>query len=336
MENKTLDQKALYLSNAETIWLQEVLYLCIIVPMGVIGALLNLLSLTIFLRKSLRNIAFFKYMIINSIINIILAFTFIFFFYYCPHVIFDIALSINARIFVTFVVNGIISFFNFFRTLIEIMINIERALYFSEKYQNFKKISPYMISFFIFILSLLIFIPNFLSVKMVPTDKIYTIFRISIPTDFALSKIGKLVLIICFVLELPVVFILLVTTNIFAFISYKNFIKRKELLNRTNNIEMMTERKLQKKREIEKMDRKMLIVTSYLSIVSIVSIIVQFITGLSFYIITSLSPVTVGWLIFASIFSEAFKQFYSIIIYYNYKLFRKELKIVANKIICRF
>jgi hypothetical protein len=216
------------------------------------------------------------------------------------------------------------------------MINVERALYFSEKYQKFKKISPYMISFFIFILSLVIYIPNFWSVKMVPTDKIYTIFRISIPTDFALSKIGKLVLIICFVLELPVVFILLVTTNIFAFISYKNFIKRKELIERTNNIEMRLEGELQKKKENDKTDRKMLIMTSYLTIISIVSIIVQIITGLSFYIIKSLSPVTVGLLIFASIFSEAFKQFYSIIIYYNYKMFRKELKIIVDKIICRF
>jgi hypothetical protein len=336
MENITFDQKTLFLLKFRNTWLIEILYLSFVLPMGAIGTILNLLSLIIFLRKSLRNFSLFKYLIILSLVNSIIAFTLVFIFYTCPHIIFDIALSINGRIFTAYLLTDIVAFFYFFSNVIEIMINIERALYFSDGYQKFKKISPYLISFFIFILSLIIFIPNFWSVKMLPTDKIYTIFRISIPTDFALSKIGKLLLIICFVLELPVVFILLVTTNIFAFISYKNFIKRKEFIERTNNIEMMLEGELQKKKENEKTDRKMLIMTSYLSIISIVSIIVQFITGLSFYIITSLSPVTVGWLIFASIFSQAFKQFYSISIYYNYKLFRKELKIVANKIICRF
>jgi len=335
MENKTLDQKTLYLSNTGTIWLQEVLYLCIIVPMGVIGTVLNLLSLIIFLRKSLRDKAFFKYLIINSIVNIILAFTFIFFFYYCPHIFYDLALSINARIFVTFVVNGIISFFNFFSTLIEIMINVERALYFSDGYPKFKKISPYMISFFIFILSLVIFIPNFWSVKMVPTDKIFTIFRVTMPTDFALSKHGKILLSVCLLLEVPVVFIFIITTNVLSFISYKNFIKRKELLNRTNNIEMMTERELQKKRENEKTDRKMLIMTLYLSIISLFTIVVQLITAILYYVIIYMGSQTLGWFIFASMFTIVFKPFSAIIIYYNNKVFKKELNSFITKIFFR-
>lgn len=107
------------------------------------------------------------------------------------------------------------------------------------------------------------------------------------------------------------------------------------MIERTNNIEMMLEGELQKKKENEKTDRKMLIMTSYLSIISIVSIIVQFITGLSFYIITSLSPVTVGWLIFASIFTEVFKPFSAIITYYSNKVFKKELNLFITKIFCR-
>jgi hypothetical protein len=61
MENKTKDQKELFLTNARTIWLQEILYLCVKVPMGVIGVILNLLNLIIFPKRSLRKIAFFKY-----------------------------------------------------------------------------------------------------------------------------------------------------------------------------------------------------------------------------------------------------------------------------------
>jgi len=327
MENKTYDQKRLYLTNAATNWLQEIFYLCTIVPMGIIGTILNLLSLTIFLKKSLRNIDFFKYLLINTLVNLILAFSFIFFFYFCPHIFFDLALSIYARIFVAFVINDIISFFNFFSTLIEIMINLERAFYFSIRFQRFKNISPFWISFFIFILSLIIYLPNFWSVKMVPTDKIYTIFRVSIPTDFALSHTGQIILSICLFLEVPVVFIVIITTNVFAFISYRKFIKRKEELYQINdnNFETMTERELKKKRETEKMDKIMVIMTLYLSFFSILAIVVQFITAISYYRIISLSSQTLGWFIFASMFLVAFKPFFAIFIYYKNKVFKIEL-----------
>jgi hypothetical protein len=52
--------------------------------------------------------------------------------------------------------------------------------------------------------------------------------------DFALSKIGKIILSVCLFLEVPVVFIFIVTTDVLAFISYKNLIKRKEVLNKIN------------------------------------------------------------------------------------------------------
>jgi hypothetical protein len=103
--------------------------------MGVIGTIYK--CLIIFLKKSLRKIDFFKYLLINTIVNLILAFSIIFFFYYCLHIFFYLALSIYARKFVTFVINDIISFFNLFSTLIEIMINLEKAIYFRNEFQKF-------------------------------------------------------------------------------------------------------------------------------------------------------------------------------------------------------
>jgi hypothetical protein len=78
MANTTVDSKTLFLSNIESSWLKEILTLCIIVPMGLIGTVLNLISLSIFLKKSIRKIALFKYLIIISVINSILAFSLIF------------------------------------------------------------------------------------------------------------------------------------------------------------------------------------------------------------------------------------------------------------------
>jgi hypothetical protein len=243
-----------------------------------------------------------------------------------------LALSLNGRIFVSIGINHMILYFFFLGNLIEIMINIERALYFSEGYQKIKKISPYLISFFILIISLIIFTPNFLAIKVMPEDLIYVLYRATMPTDFALSKIGKIILLFSYILEGPVVFILLIVTNIFALISYKRFNKRKELIERANNIEMMADGEIKKKNKIEKMDRKLMIITSYLSFISILAELIQFTGQFFFFIVPTLNPKTMGWLIFASILSITLKQFTSIVIFYNYKMFRKELKSLIKKI----
>ena len=332
MENTTVNSRLMFLSNVRSSWLQEILTLYMIVPMGAIGTILNLISLSIFLKKSIRKIAFFKYLIILSLVNSIIASNQIFYFYFMPNLFYNLTISINGRIFATVGINDIIVYFFFLGNLIEIMINIERALYFSEGYQRIKKISPYLLSFFILVLSLIIFTPNFLSIKVVPEDLVYILYRVTMPTDFALSKIGKLVLIVCYILEGPVVFILLIVTNIIALISYKRFNKRKELIERANNIEMMSEGEIKKKNKIEKMDRKLMIITSYLNFISILAELIQFTGQFFFFIVPTLNPKTMGWLIFASILSIALKQFTSIIIYYNYKIFRKELKSLIKKI----
>jgi len=332
MENTTVNSRLMFLSNVRSSWLQEILTLYMIVPMGAIGTILNLISLSIFLKKSIRKIAFFKYLIILSLVNSIIASNQIFYFYFMPNIFYNLTISINGRIFATVAINDIILYFFFLGNLIEIMINIERALYFSEGYQRIKKVSPYLISFFILVLSLIVFTPNFLSIKVVPEDLVFILYRVTMPTDFALSKIGKLVLIVCYILEGPVIFILLIVTNIIAIISYKRFNKRKELIERANNIEMMSEGELNKKIKTEKTDRKLLMMTSYLSLISAVAELLKFIGQFFFFIVTTLNPKTVGWLIFAGIFAIALKQFTSIILYYNYKIFRKEFRSLIEKI----
>jgi len=334
MENITTDQKEKFLSNIKSSLSQEILTLCTIVPLGVIGTILNLISLSIFLKKSIRKVALFKYLITLSVVNSITASSQIFTFYRTPNIFFDLAKSIYGRIFVTFVANNVTLYSFFLSNLIEIMINLERALYFSEGFQKVKNISPYLISFFILILSLVIYTPNFLSIKLVPEDQIFILNRVSIPTDFALSKTGKITLLISYILEGPVIFILLIITNIIAIISYRKFNKRKELIDRANNIEMMSEGEIKKKNKIEKIDRKLFIIASYLSLISIVAVLFQFTAQFFYFLNTNLNSKTVGWLIFAGGFSIALKQFSAIIVYYNYKIIRKEFQSLLKKIFC--
>ena len=157
-------------------------------------------------------------------------------------------------------------------------------------------------------------------------------YKIVIPSDFALSKLGKIILIISYILEGPVIFILLIVTNIIAVICYKKFNQKKELIERANNIEMLAEGEIKKKSKIEKKDRNLLMMTSYMSLLSIVTIFLQFTIQFSYITqSTSLNQKNLGWLLFASIFSIALKQFTSIIIYFNYKTFRNKFKSLIRK-----
>ena len=96
MENITEQNKELFLSKIGSSWQQEVSILCTIVPMGAIGIVSNLTSLNIFLKKSIRKIAFFKYLIILSSVNSMKAFSLMFYFYFMPNLYYDLALSLNG------------------------------------------------------------------------------------------------------------------------------------------------------------------------------------------------------------------------------------------------
>jgi len=128
------------------------------------------------------------------------------------------------------------------------------------------------------------------------------------------------------------VFILLIVTNIAAILSYRRFNERKKLADRANNIEMMAEGEETRRKKIEKKDRALIITTSYLSLISIIAVLVVFLAQYFFFIVTTLSPKTVGWLIFASSVSIGLKQFSAIIIYYSYKMFRKEFNHLIKQI----
>ena len=166
---------------------------------------------------------------------------------------------------------------------------------------------------------------------MVPEDQIYKLNRVAIPTDFALSKIGKILLLLSYTLEGPVVFILLIVTNVIAIYSFKKFNERNKLIERANNIEMTAEREIKKQKKIKKTNKNLFRTTSYLNIISIVAELIQFTSNYFYFIVTSLNPKLVGWLIFASIFMIALKQFSALFFYYNYKMFRKEFKSLITK-----
>ena len=96
---------------------------------------------------------------------------------------------------------------------------------------------------------------------------------------------------------------------------------------------MMAEGEIKKKKKIEKTERKLLIIASYLTLISILTSLIQLTARFFYFNETYMSPKTFGWLIFAACFAIALKQFSAIIVYYNYKLFRKELRCFLKKVL---
>ncbi len=205
--------------------------------MAVIGTYFNYVTLTILSKKSFRKMNIYKLMFIYSLISFIITLFMIFFFFYTPHILFELSISQMGRIYYCNLVNWFLLFF-FYGNCIDILINLERALNFSKKFEKLKKTSPYLICFIVFIICVLIHLPSDLSLSYTSTDELYTKLRLCYVTSFATEPITRLILLISIIIEGPVVMILAIGSNVLAFISNKSFLKRKQTtfeLTRFNN-----------------------------------------------------------------------------------------------------
>ena len=300
---------SLLLSNIRTTYLTDALNLYLIVPMAVIGTYFNYVTLTILSKKSFRKMNIYKLMLIYSLISFIITLFMIFFFFYTPHILFEIIISEIGRIYSC----------NF----------IERALSFSNKFDKLKQTSPYLICFIVFIICAVIHLPTYLSATHTSTDELYIKLRLCYVTSFATQPITRLILLISIIIEGPFVMILAIGSNILAFVSYKSFLKRKQTtleLTRFNNnraiIHQLTDiehRKIVKK---EKMNQKLLKMTVFLTIFSIITHIIQFGAQIILILFSSTNNKSLyAWTFFIFSFVVIFKHFFTIFFYYlfNYK-----------------
>jgi hypothetical protein len=316
----------LLLSNIRTTFLTDALNLYLIVPMAVIGTYFNYVTLTILSKKSFRKMNIYKLMFIYSLISFIITLFMIFFFFYTPHILFELSISQMGRIYYCNLVNWFLLFF-FYGNCIDILINLERALNFSKKFEKLKKTSPYLICFIVFIICVLIHLPSDLSLSYTSTDELYTKLRLCYVTSFATEPITRLILLISIIIEGPVVMILVIGSNILAFVSYKSFLKEKQTIeiNRMNNnrqIDQLTDSEQKKVVKKEKMNQKLLKMTIFLTIFSIITHIIQFGAQIILILFSNTNNKSLyAWTFFIFSFVVIFKHFFTIFFYYlfNYK-----------------
>ncbi len=248
---------SLLLANIRSTYLTDALNLYLIVPMGVIGSIFNTITILILCKNTFNKMNIYKLMKVYSLASLVLTFGMIFYFILTPHIFFNLSISEFARIYYCNLVNSILILFFVYGNCLDILMNLERALSFSNKYHKIKQISPYLICFIVLILSIIIHIPSNLSGTYTPDDQLYITLRLCYATSFASSPNTRIILIISYIIEGPVLIILAIVSNILAYASYKSFMKRKEQLrnnnNNNNNDNELTENE---KRKIEKNEKR--------------------------------------------------------------------------------
>jgi hypothetical protein len=311
-----LNSKLLF--NIRSTYLIDSLRLYFIVPMAIIGTLLNSTSFFILSTKSFKKFKIFKLMKIYNLISLLMTFGTVFFFLYTPHVLFELSISEIGRFYTCNFSNWILLLFYFYGNCLDMLMNLERALNYSNGYQNLKKISTYLICFIVLIICIIINLPSNLAQSYVPNDQLYIKFRLCYPTKFAILPVAKTILLASYIIEGPIVMILVIGSNILAYISYKLFMKRKQESTNNQRSGQLTESEKRKQAKTEKMDQKLLKMTIYLTIFSIISHLIQF--GAQLITLLPVSSIIYGWTVFVFCAVSFIKHFFTIFFYYHFNL----------------
>ena len=254
--NSTIDLISSLLENLVVNKYTDKLFVYVIIPMASLGTLFNLISLVIFFKKSFKDVPLFKYMRVYTLASLIVALSLIFSFHFSPYTFPELLFAYSTRIFNCKIVPSYVTaFFFFYGNVLDIFINIERALCFSNGFKRFKKISPYVICLILLFLCVLINGPSYFLYDIVPDSELETVMRICSLSEFTTSDLGELLLIISYVIQGPVILIILIVTNIIAVISYRRYLKRKEEAHHRNSprrsgVESGIQKKKKKKMKI--------------------------------------------------------------------------------------
>ena len=91
---------SLLLANIRSSYIKDSLNLYIIIPMGVIGTILNLITLIILSKKTFNDVNIYKIMKVYSLNSLLITFFISFIFLFSPYVLLDLSKSIIGRIYI--------------------------------------------------------------------------------------------------------------------------------------------------------------------------------------------------------------------------------------------
>ena len=319
--NSTTDLMSILLANFAINPYTDKLCLFVIIPISLLGTLFNLISFGIFCKKTFGDIPLFKYMRAYTLSSLIVSSSLIFSFYCSPYSIPELFLTYSTRIYDCKVPTYVTMFFFFYGNVLDIFINIERASYFSNGFKIFKKISPYTSCLILLLVCVLVNGPNYLLYDIVPDDKLSSLLRLCKLSEFTWSPLGKILLLMSFIIQGPVVMILVILTNIIAVISFRRFLKRKAEFHQNphNKQEIKTKAQVKKTKKLENINKNLLLMTFYFSIFSVIYHVIQFSAQ---FVVTILKDVSSNWVsawfVWITMFVISFKNFSNIFFFYRF------------------
>ena len=287
-------------------------------PMAVLGVLFNLISFGVFCKKKFNQVSLFKYMQAYTLSSSIGSFSLVFIFFNSPYTFPELLMYFGSRVYNCKVMFCILNIY-IFSNVLDIFINIERAVCFSTGYKAYKKISPYTFCWVALFACLLSNVPIYFIYHILSdselndrvidanlTNRYYNVCELS---QFTLSEFGRILLIVTFIVTGPVVFLLGIATNIFAFISYRRYMERKKATLRIPQPKPNHKTDDQLKKEKKKEDNKisLLFMTVYLSMFSCVNHIIQFAAETVIFVAAP-APKIAAWFIFVGFFSIVLKN----------------------------
>ena len=317
----------IFLVNNQVNKYTDSLYLYLIIPMASLGVVLNLLSFITLCKRSFNEINLFKYFRVYIFSSLIVSSSLIFIFFTAQYSFYELALSYSARIYAC-QISYVIALIFFYENALEIFINLERALCFSNHFRRFKKISPFIICLILLLVCLVVHSPNFFLFDIVQDYELPILLKSCKVTQFASSSLGILALTVSYVIEGPLVVLLVIISNLISLISFRRFIKRKAQLQAGT---AQTSRRNATNERNENKDRKLLRMVLFMTSFSVVIHSVKVANEVIIYIY-QLSPKIGAWFAFSTVFVWTLKNLVSnFFLYFGNTQFKEALNICQKQ-----
>ena len=310
--NISLEHELAYDENLN--WFKDSLYLLLLLPLGILSIIFNLISMLIVSKKSIQRSSVFNYLKIYTLNSIFLGFMVIFLYFVCPTYFKS---SANTyKLVKCLILPSYASIFYCFANVLDILININRVLTYSQSFPTFRFTRANKTSLTAFIFVIILNLPYFFIYDLKESSNMKCIQR-----KFFLDLIGKLIFSISLLIQGPLLLILVVASNGLSILTFRKFYKtRIQNMHTSDSQTSFSDTQKKRIRKNAKYEKNLLFMTVYMTAFAFLIHLIQFGSQVINYISYSLSV----YFDFIQLFVVLFKQNFNFVFFYSFNnKFRK-------------
>lgn len=293
-------------------WINDSLYVFILLPLGVLGAFLNSVSLCIISKRSIQRSSVFKYIRIYSCNSVFISATSFLLLFLSP----KNNLTTSYKLIKCLIFPTCPSIFYCFANVLDVLINVNRILSYSRYFRAFRYASAYKISMIAFVFVVMINIPYFFLYDFNIISNTNCIRR-----EFFVRITGKLALAFSLLIQGPLLLLSVAATNGMSIIAFRRFYKSKiQNLSSSDSHNSFNDMQKTRIRKNANYEKNILFMTIYMTAFSFLVHLIQFCSQMLAYLVFSLS----AYFEFLQLFVVLLKQTSNFVFFYCFnKKFRK-------------